>query len=166
MSKVPGYAKKVGCLFLILLLLGCANRQTFEESKYHFFEPRSVLKHQSDWVMPGVLEIYKVSGRQEICRICNNLAAGGKGSHFNIFGLHKSTIQDRGCYITDDKFLVGRAYYLAGDQEARLHEVAHHYHGPRHEKPRPWLRWRHLNTGGSSYSVAVTGTRIRKAWKD
>jgi hypothetical protein len=165
MSKVHGYARKMTGLLLILLLPGCAIRQTYEESKYQFSELRGVLMEQSAWVQPDVLQIYKISSRREICRICNNVNAGGKGSHFKIYGLHRPTIQDRGCYVTNTDFSVGRVYYLEGDQVAKAHELAHHYHGPKHEKLRPWLRWSHMNTAGSRYSVAVTGSRIGRTWR-
>ena len=164
MSKVQGYANTVIGLVLIVLLPGCANRQTYEESKYQFSELRGVLEDQATWEKPEVLEIYKISSRKEICEICNNLNAGRKGSHFKIYGLHRPTIQDRGCYITNADLSVGRVYYLAGDRIAKAHELAHHFHGPQHDKRRPWLRWTQMNSGRSRYAVAVTGSRISRTW--
>ncbi len=165
MSKIPGFAKRVSCLFLILLLPGCAKWQTYEDSKYQFTEPLAVLVDQPGWVTPGVLEIYEISSRGEICKICNTKEERGKGSHFKIFGLHRPTLQDMGCYMTNDDLSVGRVYYLAGDLTAKSHELAHHFHGPRHANPRPWLRWPQLHTGGNSYAVAATGSRIARTRK-
>lgn len=162
MRKLLGYTQLVRCLILMLLLAGCANRQTYEESKYQFTEPQAVVLDQADWVLPKTLEIYRVASRNNICSICNDTAAGGKGSHFKVFGLHKVSIQDRGCYIYHDGERVGRVYYLAGDREARSHEIAHHFHGPRHENPRPWTRWRRLLTGNGYQSAGMTGSRIKK----
>ncbi len=163
MHKLLGYTQLVRCLFLMLLLAGCAGRQTYEESKYQFTEPQAVVLDQADWVPPETLEIYKVASRNDICNICNDTATGGMGSHFKIFGLHKVSIQDRGCYIRRDGEPVGRVYYLADDREARSHELAHHFHGPRHENPRPWTRWRRLLTGNGYQSAGMTGSRIRKS---
>ena len=143
MGDIRSYASVAKGLILVLLLAGCAGRQTYEDSKYQFTEPLGVVADQADWVSPGILEIYRVSSRKEICKICNNTAADGKGSHFKIFGLHKVSIQDRGCYIHSSDSPVGRVYYLAGDLEAKSHEIAHHYHGPRHENPGLWAIWRY-----------------------
>ena len=166
MDEVPGYGIALRCLpIMALLLVGCANRQTYDESKYHFTEPRGVVQDQADWVMPDVLEIYSVQTRREICKVCNNPAAGRKGSHFTIFGWHKPDIQDRGCYITNKNSSVGRVYYLAGDRVAKSHEIAHHYHGPRHEQPRPWRRWPSSMASVGRYGVAATGSRIARSYR-
>ena len=163
MSNVLFCIRLVRCLFLMLLLVGCAaSRQTYQESKYQFIKPLGVLPGQTDWVRPDTLEIYEVLTRQEICEICNNKTAGDKGSHFTLFGLHKIAIQDRGCYIHNDVASFGRVYYLAGDMEAKIHEIAHHTQGPRHKTPLPWTRWRRSFGGGSSWSVGVTGSRIQQ----
>ena len=136
MSEVPGHTKLVCWVFLFLALAGCANRQTYEDSKYQFITPSGVHMDQPGWVMPQTLEVYQVSSRSEICRICNKAEVGGKGSHFKMLGLHKVSIQDRGCYIHNAQSSVGRVYYLAGDLQAKDHETAHHFHGPMHTNRR------------------------------
>ncbi len=163
MGDIRSYASVAKSLILVLLLVGCANRQTYEESKYQFTEPLGVRPDQAGWVMPERLEIYKVSTRKDICKICNDREPGGKGSHFTIFGQHTLTIQDRGCYNYSDDASVGRVYYLAGDQKARSHEIAHHYHGPRHENPRPRMRWPRSLRGGGYLAAGITGSRIIKS---
>lgn len=160
MSEVL-FCKRLGrYLFLMLLLVGCATRQTYEESKYQFIKPLGVLPDQTEWVPPETLEIHKVSSRQAICEICNSRAAEGKGSHFKIFGLHKVAIQDRGCYIHSDSSSVGRVYYLAGDWEAKEHEIAHHFQGPKHESVRLLSEWPRSFSRSDSQMVGMTGSRI------
>ena len=144
---------------ILPLFMGCSGAQTYEWSKYQFTAPLDVIPNQEGWIPPQRLEIHEVPTTAEICKICNNTEDGGKGSHFKIFGLHKAAIQDRGCYIHSADKSVGRVYYLAGDREAREHEVAHHFHGPAHGAPRPWTRWRHFNSVGGRH-VAATGSRI------
>ena len=161
MNEVHFCTRLVRVLLLMLLLVGCVNRQTFQESKYQFIKPLGVLPDQTEWVPPETLEIHKVSSRQAICEICNNKAARGKGSHFKMFGLHKVAIQDRGCYVHSDSSSVGRVYYLAGDMEAKEHEIAHHFQGPKHEIPRPSPTLRRSLPGTGSQMVGMTGRFLK-----
>ncbi len=162
MNEVHFCTRLVRYLLLMLLLVGCVNRQTYQESKYQFIKPLGVLPYQTEWIPPETMEIHKVSSRQAICEICNIKGAGGKGSHFKIFGLHKVAIQDRGCYIHSDSSSVGRVYYLAGDMEAKTHEIAHHFQGPKHESVRLRSKWRRSFYGSGSQMVGMTGSRIQK----
>ena len=148
-------------LLIIFLVAGCSRLDTFEESNHLFTATRAVIKNQPGWRQPDVLEIVQVATRQAICQQCNDIRAGGKGSHFNFLGLHRASVQDRGCYRHSTGLSLGRVYYLADDAEALAHEKDHHYYGPAHANPRPKKRWPHL----SNRAGWITGSRIETVWR-
>ena len=146
-------------IFLILGT-GCSMQATYEDARHRFTPTRPVPRDQPDWQSPATLKIHPLETQAEVHMACNDTRVGSKGSHFTALGLHRVSIQDRGCYIYDMGPSIGHVFYLHHDIEALKHEKEHHLYGPAHSGPPPMRGLAYVG----NRSDQVTGSRIQTAY--